>query len=196
MRKYVTGAAAALAGIVCGVIIFFPWKTAADTAADLAVGFAAENGIFLTISSSEVDGIFSKRFSYGGVAADFPVFRLALREASFTPSMISSLLSRKLKCRIETGRGSLVPVTRQSLEWDSGSARLTLSGGGAMLDDIALVGKTSLTGRAELSSDGSLMRAELLLRTSPEMDRALELAKSLGVVRLTKIKEGEWRIQK
>ena len=63
-------------------------------------------------------------------------------------------------------------------------------------DDIALVGKTSLTGRAELSSDGSLMRAELLLRTSPEMDRALELAKNLGVVRLTKIKEGEWRIQK
>ncbi|MFR5880159.1 MAG: hypothetical protein ACLUEQ_04770 [Cloacibacillus evryensis] len=49
------------------------------------------NGIFLTISSSETSGLFSKSFTYSGVNADFPVFRFSAGEVTVTPSIISSL---------------------------------------------------------------------------------------------------------
>ena len=196
MRK-LTAAAVLLSGIICGLVFFLPWDTAAVTAADTAAARAAEKGVYVTVSSSAAEGFFPKSFRYGGITADFPMFRLTLSEALFRPKIAASVFSRGLKCGIETGRGSLVTLTRQPMEWKSGSALLTLSDGTVKLDDIAFAGSTSLAGSAELSAgDGSLVKASLLLKTGPEIDKALEMAKSMGTLRLTKIKPGEWRIEK
>lgn len=196
MRK-LTAAAVLLSGIICGLVFFMPWDTAAVTAADTAAARAAEKGVYVTVSSSAAEGLFPKSFRYRGVTADFPMFRLTLNEALFRPMLVSSVFSGGLKCGVETGRGSLVTLMRQPMEWKSGSAVLTLSDGTVKLDDITFAGSTSLAGSAELSaSDGSLIKASLLLKTEPEIDRALEMAKSMGTLRLTKIKPGEWRIEK
>ena len=196
MRK-LTAAAVLLSGIICGLVFFLPWNTAAVTAADTAAARAAEKGVYVTVSSSAAEGFFQKSFRYGGITADFPMFRLTLSEALFRPKIAASVFSRGLKCGIETGRGNLVTLTRQPMEWKSGSALLTLSDGTVKLDDIAFAGSTSLAGSAELSArDGSLVKASLLLKTGPEIDKALEMAKSMGTLRLTKIKPGEWRIEK
>lgn len=196
MRK-LAAATALLLGIICGLAFFLPWNTAAVTAADLAAAAAAERGVYLTLSQSASEGFFPKDFRYSGITADFTMFRITVSEALIRPMITDSLFSRGLKCAVETGRGSLLPLTRQPVEWKSGRAVLTLSKGTLKLDDILFVGDTSLSGRAELSAaDGSLLMASLLLKTKPEIDRMLEMAKSMGTFRLTKIRPGEWRIEK
>ncbi|MBQ9881760.1 MAG: hypothetical protein IJM42_04005 [Synergistes sp.] len=195
--KKLAAAAALISGIICGLLFFLPWDTAAVTAADTAAARAAEKGVYITVSSAAAEGFIPKSFRYRDVTADLPMLRITLSEALIRPMMTASLLSRGLKCGVETGRGSIVTLTRQPMEWRSGSAMITLSDGTVKLDDIAFVGSTSLSGSAELSSsDGSLVKASLLLKSEPEIDRALEMAKNMGMLRLTKVKPGEWRIEK
>ncbi|MCC8177648.1 MAG: hypothetical protein LIO38_00810, partial [Cloacibacillus sp.] len=112
MKKTLHAAAAAIIGLFCGLLIFFPWSTLAGTSASMAMSTAAENGIFLTVASSGISGLFSKSFIYNGVNADFPVFRFSAAEVPLTPSVTSSLFSQPKRCRLEMGRGSVVPVTR------------------------------------------------------------------------------------
>ncbi|MDD7648590.1 type II secretion system protein GspN [Cloacibacillus porcorum] len=197
MKKTLRGAAAVIAGLFCGLLVFFPWSSLAGTSASMAMSAAAENGIFLTVASSGVSGLFSKSFIYNGVNADFPVFRFSAGEVTFTPSIISSLFSQTKSCRLEMGRGSLVPVTRQALEWNGGTADISLTPQSLMIENIAFTGKTSVTGFAELSREtGKLTRAKMLLKVPAELDRALEMAGKMGMVPLTKVKSGEWRIER
>ncbi|MCC8177647.1 MAG: hypothetical protein LIO38_00805, partial [Cloacibacillus sp.] len=87
--------------------------------------------------------------------------------------------------------------TRQALEWNGGTADISLTPQSLMVENIAFTGKTSVTGFAELSREtGKLTRAKMLLKVPAELDRALEMAGKMGMVPLTKVKSGEWRIER
>ena len=146
MKKNLLRAAAALAGLIIGIAIFFPWNALGSSLFAFAAKEAASRGVYVTASSSEVSGLFKKNFSYKGVNADLPVARASLREVSVEPDILSSLLSGEKSARLTFGRGSLVPVTRQPIEWNSGSASVRVTENTVIVEDISFTGPTSISG--------------------------------------------------
>lgn len=197
MKKNLLRAAAALAGLIIGIAIFFPWDALGSSLFAFAAKEAASRGVYVTASSSEVSGLFKKNFSYKGVNADLPVARASLREVSVEPDILSSLLSGEKSARLTFGRGSLVPVTRQPVEWNSGSASVRVTENTIIVEDISFTGPTSVSGSAEISPSAMrLVRARLLVKTPPELDRMFEMLRMTNMLPLKKVKEGEWRIER
>lgn len=197
MKKNLLRAAAALAGLIIGIAIFFPWDALGSSLFAFAAKEAASRGVYVTASSSEVSGLFKKNFSYKGVNADLPVARASLREVSVEPDILSSLLSGEKSARLTFGRGSLVPVTRQPIEWNSGSASVRVTENTIIVEDISFTGPTSISGSAEISPSAMrLVRARLLVKAPPELDRMFEMLRMTNMLPLKKVKEGEWRIER
>ena len=197
MKKNLLRAAAALAGLIIGIAIFFPWDALGSSLFAFAAKEAASRGVYVTASSSEVSGLFKKNFSYKGVNADLPVARASLREVSVEPDILSSLLSGEKSARLTFGRGSLVPVTRQPVEWNSGSASVRVTENTIIVEDISFTGPTSISGSAEISPSAMrLVRARLRVKAPPELDRMFEMLRMTNVLPLKKVKEGEWRIER
>ena len=197
MKKNLLRAAAALAGLIIGISIFFPWDALGSSLFAFAAKEAASRGVYVTASSSEVSGVFKKNFSYKGVNADLPVARASLREVSVEPDILSSLLSGEKSARLTFGRGSLVPVTRQPIEWNSGSASVRVTENTIIVEDISFTGPTSVSGSAEISPSAMrLVRARLLVKAPPELDRMFEMLRMTNMLPLKKVKEGEWRIER
>lgn len=197
MKKNLLRAAAALAGLIIGIAIFFPWNALGSSLFAFAAKEAASRGVYVTASSSEVSGLFKKNFSYKGVNADLPVARASLREVSVEPDILSSLLSGEKSARLTFGRGSLVPVTRQPIEWNSGSASVRVTENTIIVEDISFTGPTSISGSAEISPSAMrLVRARLLVKAPPELDRMFEMLRMTNMLPLKKVKEGEWRIER
>ena len=197
MKKNLLRAAAALAGLIIGIAIFFPWDALGSSLFAFAAKEAASRGVYVTASSSEVSGLFKKNFSYKGVNADLPVARASLREVSVEPDILSSLISGEKSARLTFGRGSLVPVTRQPVEWNSGSASVRVTENTIIVEDISFTGPTSISGSAEISPSAMrLVRARLLVKAPPELDRMFEMLRMTNMLPLKKVKEGEWRIER
>ena len=197
MKKNLLRAAAALAGLIIGIAIFFPWNALGSSLFAFAAKEAASRGVYVTASSSEVSGLFKKNFSYKGVNADLPVARASLREVSVEPDILSSLLSGEKSARLTFGRGSIVPVTRQPIEWNSGSASVRVTENTVIVEDISFTGPTSVSGSAEISPSAMrLVRARLLVKAPPELDRMFEMLRMTNMLPLKKVKEGEWRIER
>lgn len=197
MKKNLLRAAAALAGLIIGIAIFFPWDALGSSLFAFAAKEAASRGVYVTASSSEVSGFFKKNFSYKGVNADLPVARASLREVSVEPDILSSLLSGEKSAQLTFGRGSLVPVTRQPIEWNSGSASVRVTENTVIVEDISFTGPTSVSGSAEISPSAMrLVRARLLVKAPPELDRMFEMLRMTNMLPLKKVKEGEWRIER
>ena len=197
MKKNLLRAAAALAGLIIGIAIFFPWNALGSSLFAFAAKEAASRGVYVTASSSEVSGFFKKNFSYKGVNADRPVARASLREVSVEPDILSSLLSGEKSARLTFGRGSIVPVTRQPIEWNSGSASVRVTENTIIVEDISFTGPTSISGSAEISPSAMrLVRARLLVKAPPELDRMFEMLRMTNMLPLKKVKEGEWRIER
>ena len=197
MKKNLLRAAAALAGLIIGIAIFFPWDALGSSLFAFAAKEAASRGVYVTASSSEVSGLFKKNFSYKGVNADLPVARASLREVSVEPDILSSLLSGEKSARLTFGRGSLVPVTRQPIEWNSGSASVRVTENTIIVEDISFTGPTAVSGSAEISPSAMrLVRARLLVKAPPELDRMFEMLRMTNMLPLKKVKEGEWRIER
>ena len=197
MKKNLLRAVAALAGLIIGIAIFFPWDALGSSLFAFAAKEAASRGVYVTASSSEVSGLFKKNFSYKGVNADLPVARASLREVSVEPDILSSLLSGEKSARLTFGRGSLVPVTRQPVEWNSGSASVRVTENTIIVEDISFTGPTSISGSAEISPSAMrLVRARLLVKAPPELDRMFEMLRMTNMLPLKKVKEGEWRIER
>lgn len=197
MRNALRYAVVSAAGLLCGVMLFFPWNSVADTAAAVLTKTAAGRGVYVTVDSTSAYGVFSKSFSYGGVGIDLPMAKVNLREVTVTPSILSSLFSGEKRARLTFGRGSVLPVTRQELAWNSGSADVTVTDRSFLLENISFAGKTAVTGYAEISrANLKLTKARLLVKVPEELDRMLELARMANMLPLTKIKNGEWRIER
>lgn len=197
MKKNLLRAAAALAGLIIGIAIFFPWDALGSSLFAFAAKEAASRGVYVTVSSSEVSGLFKKTFSYKGVNADLPVARVSLREVSVEPDILSSLLSGEKSARLTFGRGSLVPVTRQPIEWNSGSASVRVTENTIIVEDISFTGPTAVSGSAEISPSAMrLVRARLLVKAPSELDRMFEMLRMTNMLPLKKVKEGEWRIER
>ena len=198
MKKNLLRAAAALAGLIIGIVIFFPWDALGSSLFAFAAKEAASRGVYVTASSSEVSGLFKKTlFVIKGVNADLPVARASLREVSVEPDILSSLLSGEKSARLTFGRGSLVPVTRQPIEWNSGSASVRVTENTIIVEDISFIGPTSVSGSAEISPSAMrLVRARLLVKAPPELDRMFEMLRMTNMLPLKKVKEGEWRIER
>ena len=195
MKKNLLRAAAAIAGLIIGIVIFFPWDALAPALFAFAAREAASRGVYITASSSETSGLVKKNFSYKGVNADLPVARARLSELSVEPDILSSLLSGEKSARLTFGRGSIVPVTRQPLEWNSGSAELRVTRDSVIVENISFTGPAAISGSAEISTSAMrLVRARLLVKAPPELDRMFEMLRMAKILPLEKIKEGEWRI--
>lgn len=197
MKKNLLRAAAALAGLIIGIAIFFPWDALGSSLFAFAAKEVASRGVYVTASSSEVSGLFKKNFSYKGVNADLPVARASLRKVSVEPDILSSLLSGEKSARLTFGRGSIVPVTRQPIEWNSGSASVRVTENTIIVEDISFTGPTSISGSAEISPSAiRLVRARLRVKAPPELDRMFEMLRMTNMLPLKKVKEGEWRIER
>ena len=197
MKKNILRAAAALAGLITGIIIFFPWNMLASSIFAFAAKEAASRGVYLAASSSETSGIFEKTFIFRGVTADLPVARASLREVGVAPDIPASLLSGEKRARLTFGRGSVVPVTRQTIEWNSGSAGVRVTADRVIIEDVSFTGPTSVSGSAEISiSAMRFERARLLVKAPPELDRMFEMLRMTNMLPLKKVKEGEWRIER
>ncbi|MEG1912637.1 MAG: type II secretion system protein GspN [Cloacibacillus sp.] len=197
MRGVIKKILAVVAGLLAALLLFFPWDTLASFVFAAGARVAAENGIYATAASSETSGIFSKSFTYGGLKADFPVFRVTTRELTVTPNIISSVFSATKSCSISTGKGSIIPVTRQAMEWNSGAADISVTAESIIIQNIAFTGKTSISGFVEISRATSKMtRAKVLLKVPQELDRMLNIVGMTGMLPLSRIKDGEWRIER
>ncbi|MDO4987837.1 MAG: type II secretion system protein GspN [Synergistes sp.] len=195
-KKYFLRFLAVCVGVVLGMFFFFPWSLVAENAIDIAQKIAAQNGIFLTVSSAEEHGVFAKHFVYEDMNADFPVFRLKTNSMTVTPHILSSLVGSK-KCTFEFARGSIVLLTRQELAWNSGSAVITMNSDTLGISDISFTGKTNVTGFLELSrSDLAIVRAKVVIKADPGLDRAFELVRTMTSAPLTKTAAGEWRLER
>lgn len=197
MKKNLLRLAAALAGLIIGIIIFFPWNALASSLFAFAAKEAASRGIYVTASSSETSGFLKKTFSLRGVNADMTVARANLREVGVEPDILRWLLSGEKNARLTFGRGGVVPATRQPIEWNSGSARVRVTADTVVIDDASFTGPTSISGSAEISlSTKRLVRARMLVKAPPELDRMFEMLRMTKMLPLKKVKEGEWRIER
>lgn len=197
MKKYLWPAAAAFAGLIIGIFIFFPWNTLGSALLSIAAGEAASRGIFLTASSSEVSGVLSKTFFYRGITADLPAARVTVSGAGIEPALLSSLTSGGAKAHITFGRGSVVPVTRQAIEWDGGEADVFVTQESVAVSGISFTGPTSLSGSLEIRrASMTLAACRLTVKAPPELDGMFEMLRMANLLPLKKIKEGEWRIER
>ncbi len=197
MRRRVKAAIAVIVGLFIGIVLFFPWQILGETIFSIGARLAAQNGIFVTASSSETSGLFSKHFTYGGVKADFPIFRFTAREVRITPSIISSVFTSTKSGTVSVSRGSVIPVTRQALEWDEGTADFALTPSLLTLQNISFTGPAVITGFLEISREtAKITRARLLLKVPAELDRMLNMISMTGMLPLSKVKPGEWRIER
>lgn len=187
----------AAAGFILGILLFFPWQSIGDYVMSRGLAIAAENGIYASVDGCGAEGLIDKEIVYQRVTADFPVFRFSVGEIRLNPAFISSLFSRKLSCTVKLGRGEIMPVTRQKLEWTSASASIFIEKELVSVRDIEFLGKFSARGFLEISREtGRISRANMILHIPEDMDRAFEMLSRSGMAPLTKIKTGEWKVER
>ncbi len=190
-------ASIATLGFILGIVLFFPWQSIGDYVMSRGLAVAAENGIYATVEGCDAEGLIDKEFVYQSITADFPVFRFSVGEIRVNPAFISSILSRKFSCSVKLGRGEIMPVTRQKLEWTSASAAIFVEKEFISVRDIAFFGNFSARGFFEISREtGQILRANMVLHLPEDMDRAFEMLSRSGMVPLTKIKTGEWKVER
>lgn len=186
-----------LAGLAVGMLVFFPWRSVGDYAAAKGLATAASNGVYASIQSYSSDGLFDKQFMYRGVIADFPVFRFSAGDVVVDPLMLRSILKFTPTCTVKLGKGEIIPLTRQKLAWKSGSMNVALGKDTVSITEIWLTGDFSARGFLEVSKEtGKIARANLTLKVPADMDRALEIFGSNGILPLTKIRDGEWKVER
>ncbi|MDL2297554.1 hypothetical protein LJC40_00205 [Synergistaceae bacterium OttesenSCG-928-D05] len=187
---------AGLIGLILGLLLFLPWQAIGDYAIEKGLTRAAEKNIYATVNSHTVEGVFNKVFVLRGIRVDYPVFSITLRELRIDPHMLG-LLSASQEVDLVIGRGELIPVTRQSLEWNSGTAKVTRRGEIISFNEVDIKGAFSAKGSLAFSTaTGKLTSGALTLTVPVTMDRALQMVSGSGLVPLRKIKDGEWRIER
>ncbi|MCE5202224.1 MAG: hypothetical protein LLF78_06915 [Synergistaceae bacterium] len=184
-------------GFFVGLLIFLPFDAVCDYLMVKVLGRAAENGIYASVQYHSAEGIFNKEFVCRGIQADFPVFRFSSSEVRIAPSFIRSLLSGSRICTVSTGRGDMVSVMRQKLEWTEGKADVAVDDDKVSISNIELNGNFSVRGFIEFSAaTGVMEHANLMIKVPGEMDRALQMLGSGGMIPISRIKEGEWKVEK
>lgn len=187
---------AGVAGLLLGCLLFLPWSAIGDYALEKSIERAAAKQVYISVASHETEGVLGKTFVLRGIRADYPVFSATLRELRITPHLLS-LLSSNQKVDLVIGRGELIPVTRQTLEWNSGTARVVRQGDTVTLEEIDIRGAFSAKGSLTFSTvSGTLSKADLTMTLPEEMDRALQMFSSSGMAPLRKVKNGEWRVER
>ena len=188
---------AALAGLAAGTFLFLPWNQLADYAVVRGLDRAAQNGIYGVVRETGTEGFFDRQLVCRGVQLDFPVFRFTAREVSVDPALLSTLLSRTPAASVTFGRGELTPVTRQKLEWNSGTADVSVKNGVVSLSNIEFTGKFSARGFLDFSLESKrIARANLTVKVPEDLDRALQMLAGGGVLPLSKIRAGEWKVSR
>jgi len=192
--KYVL---AGLAGLAAGIILFAPWDSLADYAVARGLARAAENGIYGVVREVGTEGLIDKEFVCRGLQLDFPVFRVAADDMSVNPAVLHALFTGRPEASVTFGRGELVPVTRQKLEWNSGSASVSVRNGVVSLSDIEFTGKFSARGFLDFSTETNrITRANLTVKVPEDMDRALQMLGGSGMLPISKVRAGEWKVER
>ena len=196
-KHYLRLALCTALGFIAAGFLFFPWNAIGDYLMARGLTAAAKNGIYAAVAANSAQGVIDKEFVYQKVTADFPVFRFSASQMIVNPGMIRTIATAKPSCKIQLGRGEIIPVTRQKLEWVSGAADISVSGGIIYVSNIDFKGKFSANGFLEISAEtGKMSRANMTLRVPQEMDRAFEMLGSSGMVPITKVKAGEWKVER
>lgn len=184
-------------GFAIGAVFFFPWNAVCDYVMAKGLSVAAENGIYGTVQDNYTEGFLDREFVYRGVQADFPVFRLTSREIHVNPAVFSTIFKAAPTASLTFGRGEITPVTRQKLEWNSGAANVSVKSGIMSVRDIEFTGKFSARGFVEFSAEtGKISRANLTLKVPEDMDRAIQMLGTTGMLPVSKIRSGEWKVEK
>lgn len=187
---------AGVAGLLLGFYISLPWGAVGDYAVATILNKAAGNRVYATVANHSVEGFFSKTLVMCGIRVDYPVASITLRELCVTPHLLSLLLSAQT-VDLTLGRAELTFVTRQSLEWNSGTAKITKRGDVVAFEEIDIRGAFSVTGSLDFSTaTGQLGAANLTVILPETMDRALQMLSGSGLLPLRKVKNGEWRIER
>ena len=186
-----------IAGFALGAVLFLPWDALCGYVMSKGLSVAAENGIYGVVQDNYTEGLLDKEFIYRGVQADFPVFRFSSREIRVNPAVISTIFKAAPTASLTFGRGEIVPVTRQKLEWNSGSANVSLKGGVISVSDIEFAGKFSARGFVDISAEtGKISRANLTLKVPEDLDRAMKMLGTSGMLPVSKLRAGEWKVEK
>lgn len=186
-----------ITGFIIGILMFLPWSAVGDYVMVNVLNSAAENGIYATVRKNLTKGILDKEFVYLGVQADFPVFSLFLKEVDIDPSLISSICTAKPSCSVSLDRGEIMSFTRQKLGWKSGSAKVSVDGDIVYVNDIEFIGELSAKGFIEISMEtGEMLRAKLTIKVPEGMDRSLQMLGNTGIIPISKIKAGEWKVER
>ena len=185
-----------LAGFSVGIILFMPWNALNDYIMAKGLERAAENGIYASVRSCETEGLLDKQFIYRGIIADFPVFRFAASDVTIAPHILKTIASSP-SATVEIGRGYILPITRQKLEWTSGTAKISVSGTTISATEISFTGKFSARGFMDFSTEtGKISRAKMVLKVPVEMDRALQMVQAGGLLPLSQTAPGEWKVER
>lgn len=190
-------AAYLIAGLFLGFFLFFPWNSLCDYCMTMGLGNLSANGIYGVVRSNECQGMFDKIFTYKGISVDFPAFRVTIREIQLDPSVLKTIFTISPSCRITLGRGNFTPVTRQKVQWNSGEAKVRLKNGVLYIEEIQFLGDFAASGAISFSAQNhNIVNANLTVKLPAEMDRPMQLIAGSGVLPITKISSGEWRIRK
>ena len=184
-------------GLILGIQLFFPWGAVGDYIMAKTIAGAAENGIYATVQKSFARGILDKELIYLGLQADFPVFRADIKEVAVDPLLLHSIVTATPSCSVTLGRGTIKPVTGRELEWKSGTAYVSAGKTTVYIKDIELKGDFSAEGFMEISREnGTIVHAKLAIKVPEEMDRPLQMLSAAGIIRASRVKTGEWKIER
>lgn len=186
---------AGLCGLIVGMLLFFPWDSAARYAADKAASSASEKNIFFSFRDIYTEGFMDREFIYRGITVDMPAVSIKLNEARIDPMFMRSLITASKTGTLTLGSGEITTLTRQKLKWTSGTANIKSKGDLLYLDNLKLIGDISAEGFINISrKTGKIVNSNIAARFPHEFDRALQMLSNMQVLPLTKIGSGEWRI--
>ena len=194
--RYIKYVICATAGIIAGLVLFFPWGSAADLVFAKKAAQLAEKNIYVTCRSIEDENLIRKVLVITGLRADLPTAGAELSELRISPCILKALTGTP-SAEIETGRGEVTLITKQKLQWNSASAVVSIKNNIIEISDIAVTGKLRASGFISITPSTQKIEKALLTITVPEeLDRAFEMAQRAGILPVTKLGKGKWQVKR
>lgn len=172
----------------------FPWKALQYYVTERAFKVAANNLIFVSVRDFSTQSVFDKEFVYDGVQADFPLLHFETDTLTINPKIFTMIFGTKA-ISVKLGKGAIVPVTKQRLDWNSGSLEISADKDFVYVRDISLTGNFSARGFMEISrEDGKISRAQLTMHIPATAESAFRLLSNGALPGLSKDASGNWRL--
>lgn len=196
LKKHIKYVICTLAGIITGLVLFFPLGTAADLVFTEKAAKLAEKNIYLTCREITEKNLINKTLVIRGLRADLPTAGAELSELCIDPCIIKGLTGTPA-AKVEAGRGTLTLLTKQKLMWNTASAHVALRNNIIEISDIAVTGKLRASGFISFNpATQSIEKSDLTLTVPEELDRAFEMAQRTNMLPVKKLGKGKWQVKR